>query len=268
MVNIIKPDPISLCTYQLHMGVQETDYVISSGSGFLYSKNEVFYLITNWHNVSGRNPITGECLSKRAAIPDFISTMFRLKNKPGNLERVNIQLYENDKPVWYEHPEHRYKVDVVAIKLEHGLLDRYDLRAINKINFDKEKEEVADEAFIVGYPFLDPTYLQLPIWKKASIASEPDINVDQLPKMLVDTATRSGLSGSPVIMQRHGIHGLVDGTMVSSSVIGRIRTFLGVYSGRIGDDELKAQLGIVWKKKVIEEIINGEVLGSVKIKIV
>lgn len=33
--------------------------------------------------------------------------------------------------------------------------------------------------------------------------------------------------------------------------------FIGVYSGRIGaDDEFKAQLGKVWKKRVIDEIIN------------
>ena len=53
-----------------------------------------------------------------------------------------------------------------------------------------------------------------------------------------------------------------DGVLSDDTLIGRIRGFLGVYSGRIGNDELQAQLGIVWKKKVIEEIITGQTRGN------
>jgi len=42
-------------------------------------------------------------------------------------------------------------------------------------------------------------------------------------------------------------------------LIGEIQNFVGIYSGRIlGKTELEAQLGIVWKKEVIDEIIDGE----------
>ena len=37
--------------------------------------------------------------------------------------------------------------------------------------------------------------------------------------------------------------------------------FLGVYSGRIGADDLKAQLGVVWKAHVVEEIVVAGVQG-------
>jgi hypothetical protein len=115
------------------------------------------------------------------------------------------------------------------------------------------------EAFVIGYPFSKPPRLVLPIWKRASIASEPDLDIDNLPKMLIDTATRSGLSGSPVVMQRIGLHGMEGGVMKGSEIIGRIRNFIGVYSGRIGDNEFKAQLGIVWKARVIDEKVLGKV---------
>ena len=49
-----------------------------------------------------------------------------------------------------------------------------------------------------------------------------------------------------------------------NSLIGRIRGFLGVYSGRIGKGEIHAQLGIVWKSKVIEEIIIGQIRGNIE----
>ncbi len=103
----------------------------------------------------------------------------------------------------------------------------------------------------------------MPIWKRANIASEPDINIDQLPKLLIDTATRKGLSGSPVIMKRSGIHGFEHGQPKPDSLIGTIRNFVGIYSGTIGEDELKAQLGIVWKAHVIDEIIDSNMVGCI-----
>lgn len=264
-MNIIKPDPISFTTHHLHMCFRETDSVLSSGTGFIYKFEDDFYLITNWHNVSGKNPITGQCLSETLAVPDMISTLFRNIEQPENSHRESIILFNDSnmmEPVWYEHPDYANKVDVVAIPIPKDISNKYKLFPINDISFDEEyKEEVADDAYIIGYPFSDMTYLQMPIWKKASIASEPDINIDSLPKMLVDTATRSGLSGSPAIMQRVGIHGMSDGKLLPTTSIGRIRNFLGIYSGRIGDGEFKAQLGVVWKSRVIQEIIKAKKIG-------
>ncbi len=167
------------------------------------------------------------------------------------------------KPLWYEHPVHGHTVDVVVLPLSDTIQSSRALFAINAIDFDAQfSEEVADDAFIVGYPFSEMPYLQLPIWKRASIASEPSVELDKLPKMLVDTATRPGLSGSPVVMQRVGIHGMSNGVVKGLEIIGRIRNFVGVYSGRLGADEEKAQLGIVWKARVIREIIEGKVTGT------
>ena len=205
---IIKPDPVSLTTHHLHLAYE--DGVLGSGTGFTYVWDGELFLITNWHNVTGRHPETKKCLHKGGGLPDKISTLFREREKPAHCSRVTIPLYSDEDrldPVWFEHPEFREKVDVVAIPLPKPILEGKRAFPINEMSFDaKYKTEVADEAFIIGYPFSEVTHLQLPIWKKASIASEPDVNLDQLPKMLVDTATRAGLSGSPVIMQRVGIH--------------------------------------------------------------
>ncbi len=265
-MNIIKPDSISFTTHHLHMCFGETNTVISSGTGFIYKHENECYLITNWHNVSGKNPITGQCLSENLAVPDLVSTLFREIEHPANCKRESIPIFSDTgmmNPIWYEHPEHGHKVDVVAIPIPKAISENYKLFAINDISFDDGfKEEVADEVFVIGYPFSDTTYIQMPIWKKASIASEPDININRLPKVLIDTATRPGLSGSPAIMQRTGIHGIEGGEVKPDTIIGRIRNFLGVYSGRIGDDEFQAQLGIVWKARVINEILEAKQLGT------
>lgn len=67
------------------------------------------------------------------------------------------------------------------------------------------------------------------------------------------------MSGSPVILRRNGIWQEPD------AGIGTRQCFLGIYSGRlIGDTEFEAQLGIVWKKHLIEEIINAGIKDDVK----
>lgn len=38
--------------------------------------------------------------------------------------------------------------------------------------------------------------------------------------------------------------------------------FLGVYSGRLGKGEMEAQLGVVWKASLLDEIIDGNVKGT------
>jgi hypothetical protein len=68
------------------------------------------------------------------------------------------------------------------------------------------------------------------------------------------------MSGSPVVRRQYGQYQTEDGEFVV--IIGAATKFLGVYSGRIGaDDELKAQLGMVWKASVIEEIVSSGVPG-------
>ena len=251
------------------MALSDMSNLLSSGTGFIYRKDGKHFLITNWHNVSGINPVTGKKLFSDGRIPDRISTEFREKGKPSATWREELLLYEDStmsQPQWLEHPEFSHKVDVVALPIEEEISSRYQLYPINIIPFDnKFKEMVADDAFIIGFPFPDLTYLAMPIWKKASIATEPDIDLDQTPKMLVDTATRSGLSGSPVIMQRIGIHGMTSEKLTGTETIGRVRNFIGIYSGRRGEDEEKAQLGIVWKARVIDEIVAGNKKGKAPI---
>lgn len=265
--NIIKPDYLSLITHQLAIAFSETGIIFSYATGFIFHYNDKYFLITNWHNVTGHNPQTGEPLSERhAGLPNIFVTYIRIKNGNGQANLQKIFLYEDDEmtqPKWLVHPFLKEKIDVVAIELDSN--ENLEYSAINKSDFDSDiPPEVGDDCFIIGYPFDGFRYLGLPIWKRGSIATEPSVNEDQLPKILVDTATRPGLSGSPVVYQRTGVHKMKNGEFTDDSLIGTIRGFLGVYSGRIGKGEIHAQLGIVWKSKIIEEIIIGQTRGDIE----
>lgn len=251
----------------------ETDVCMSSATSFLYAYDDMYYLITNGHNITRVNPDTNERIIDSAAFPVKIKTTvrasdFNLPSKVGAIP-IEVPLYEDDsylRPRWYIHPSHGYNVDVVAIPWAGndsytGTIKFYPL---NGNDFDPRfQSTVSDDVFILGYPLDINGGHDLPIWKRGTISTEPSLDLGNLPKFMVDTATRSGMSGSPVIMQRKGFH--QQGTELSlSDIFGTIRNFAGIYSGRIGSsNELEAQLGIVWKPQVIDEILNAKKIGDI-----
>jgi hypothetical protein len=118
--------------------------------------------------------------------------------------------------------------------------------------------QIGMEVFILGYPFAIelPAY---PVWKRGSVASEPDLTrLTGRNYMLVDTASRPGMSGAPVIRRSWTNH------MVEPGVVALVDTplnkFIGVYSGRVPTDHPhEAQIGLVWDGSFIDEIIAGNI---------
>lgn len=255
----IFPDLLSFTSIPITMYFNETKQKLASATGFIYKRKGKLYLITNWHNVTGKNPDTKKQICQHGGVPDIISlTLLKSQIPKIDWQNYTINLYDNKKKAdWLVHPLHKEKVDVVAIELE--IDDSFDgiFKPINDIHFDNFKIEVSDNVYILGFPFELNGGGYFPIWKRASIASEPDIDYGGLPKLFVDTASRKGMSGSPVIFRRMGLHGGENGKLIPKSIMGEIQGFVGVYSGRIGKTEIDAQLGIVWKKDVIDEIIDG-----------
>lgn len=121
---------------------------------------------------------------------------------------------------------------------------------------------VGDDAFVLGYPLGLDGGPKLPIWKRASIATEPHYDLEHLPKILIDTATREGMSGAPVIAVQRGLIQPRGAKSPAENIFGTVESFLGVYSGRVGDDGLGAQLGIVWKASAVDEIVRNGVQGK------
>lgn len=244
---------------KLMFNFKDVNKHISDATGFIFKHKSQQYLITCWHVITGKHNTTHNCLDLRGAIPNKIHFPLLLSKKPIEWRWFQLDLYENDDfsiPLWYEHPNYREKVDVIAILLN-NIPHNINTFPINEYTFDYLKPEVSDEIFILGYPFSLKSAGLFPLWKRGSIASEPDFDHGNLPKILIDTAGKNGMSGAPVICRRTGIHNLVDGKMTNDSMIGTIESFLGVYSSHYdSDSEFEAQLGIIWKSSVILEIIN------------
>nr|WP_256444462.1 trypsin-like peptidase domain-containing protein [Aestuariibacter sp. A3R04] len=242
------------------------------GTAFFYLSGNDSYIITNWHNVTGRHPETGKILHKDLAVPNKLVLHIPIdqakKNelpsgeyKAGWVSK-EMDLYENDVPVWYEHPEHKGRVDAVAIPVGMG---NCMLKAANSDELDLDNVVVRPslDVFVLGYPRGLTGGAKFPIWKRGSIASEPEIDLDKMPKLYIDTATREGMSGAPVYAQDKGYVVPEGKSGPKDAIFGQCRRFIGIYSGRLGaDDDFKAQLGIVWKEKAIVQIIQGKTLGE------
>ena len=95
------------------------------------------------------------------------------------------------------HPGRRVDIAVLPIpfKPEELIISFYPLNILANAAL---RIEIGMEVFILGYPFKiePPAY---PVWKRGSVASEPQLAPLTTDYMLVDTASRPGMSGAPVI---------------------------------------------------------------------
>jgi hypothetical protein len=125
--------------------------------------------------------------------------------------------------------------------------------AFNGLETFEYAPQVSFDVFILGYPLNISGGGSFPIWKRGTIASEPSRDIDTHPKLIVDTASRPGMSGAIVIAQNSGqvLRNIPGGVQMVSAA----RQILGVYSGRV-DDLAEAQLGIVWKWDAVLQIID------------
>lgn len=260
-------DRLSLSAVYIRLLFGETD--LANGSAFLWHHEGRAFLISNWHNFTGRDPQDRKPLSATAGVPDRVVCYLYKKRIPDGQkfdglvwEALSVPLVDADwKPRFYEHPLGSV-VDVAAlpVPLHEDVVPFY----LNEQEFD---DRIAiypgQDVFIIGYPLGVITGEPLPIWKRGTIASEPYVFIEGLKKVLVDTATRRGMSGSFVIAEHTGIFAPTPGSLTLDSWIGSARKILGIYSGRIGPSDLEAQLGIVWHCEVIEEILSKGKLASV-----
>ena len=225
---------------------------LMTATGFVISRNDKLFLITNWHVLAGRSPGTNQPIHPSAAIPDTLRIVHHSKGRLGSWQSTDEPLYNQDgRPRWIEHSQGQ-AIDVVALPLS-IVLPEIEIFPFELTLADADLvPQPAMSVSIIGYPFGLSAGGVWPIWKTGHIATDPDIDFDGSPSFLIDATTRSGMSGSPVVVRSSGGHKTRSGNYI---LAGGITTkFLGIYSGRIRED---AELGRVWRPRVLDEILSG-----------
>ena len=156
---------------------------------------------------------------------------------------VRVPLLNHDSaPLWKEHPLGS-GIDGVAVDVTGHLPEKLFNVCTNECGLQSNYQpNVGDDCFVVGFPKGLSGQGGMPLWKRASIATEPEFDQGKQPIFLIDTATRKGMSGSPVIVRHSGIWN-PSGKIADDSIMGTIFNIIGIYSGRIEDDEMGVQIG-------------------------
>lgn len=207
------------------------------------------FLITNRHNVTGRNQETGEPLCKQtAAIPDTLRVHHNASCGLGSFVAVEVPLYIDCTPTWIEHPTLGNAADFVALRIAQTPdIELYPYRARQDAHMQLEPAQTVS---VVGFPFGERTGPSFAVWATGFVASEPEIDHGGRPVFLIDCRSRVGQSGSPVIL--HNRSGGVSTHENGSEVTNVLNRLLGVYSGRINED---SDLGVVWKAYALADLL-------------
>ncbi len=228
---------------------------LGTATAFVAAHADQHYLVTNWHVVAGRHPDDSKVLSHTGAVPDELVILHNVAGNLGQWFGLQEPLYDRaGKPLWLEHPTHGRRVDVVALPLtETAGAQLYPYDPSNPgpgIVYGP-----SDDLSIIGFPFGITGGGALGIWVQGTVATEPYIEFGGLPCLLVDSRTRSGQSGSPVIAFRVGGYQTAEGTVMG---VGDAEQFVGVYSGRLNEE---SDLGFVWKASALLDIFIGQQRG-------
>jgi Trypsin-like peptidase domain len=251
------------------------DVQLGAATGFFYRFGQSIALVTNWHVLAGADPSDGRLLDRRGFVPNRLVCNINLFDKQVGsvvIKEVEFPLIgEDGQTTWRQSSGQDPAPDIAFILMDDHLPDFEQLGSkimslpadIIVIGTDQERAadrafpQVMDDVFILGYPQGISAQGVLPIWKRGSIATEPLMTaLDNAPVMLVDAATRSGMSGAPVL---HFGRALTtrEGKPVD---LGRsdddLGWLVGVYAGREGVTEVEADmaLGRVWHRDLLDQM--------------
>ncbi|MBO1081743.1 S1 family peptidase [Roseomonas haemaphysalidis] len=256
--------PISASIVMIEMIAELSDHSeisLGTGTGFLEDFEGKKYLVTNWHCVTGRDPLSGQPRATDGVIPNKFKIRFhKIKENSIDVGNPIIGVFDLDEP-WIMHPAGQ-DIDIAAVEIPNDWdFIKYSIRSV--VGAFDPMLAVGDEVFIIGFPLSMGPSGSLPLWKRGSVASEPAVPAFGQPCYLVDSASRPGMSGSPIlgrIISAKDYPNLPgNGPVTKDTLISYTPTwsFLGIYSGRIGVKDLfEAQIGKVWRPETIQEMLG------------
>lgn len=233
---------------------------LGGATGFLFHDSNRTYLVSNYHVLSGYNAETGQAMDKNGYLPGRIKVHFLLDSEGLPDCAIEYPLVdEDDTPLWQAHPTGG-SVDIAALaitpphNIAHFFLDEIEKAPGVRTDFFHVNQEVA----VIGFPVDIRVGGRLPIWKRSVIATEPFSELSGNPKrLLIDTGSRPGMSGSPVIFSGTNLSAIKFDDRVIPVDLPSVKVALGIYSGRIsGADEFAAQLGIVWSMQCVTDVVQ------------
>ena len=172
-------DEFSIKPLYLEAYLEREELLVATG--FVVKKNDLYYLITNWHVVTSRDPIDNRPLSNAGiADPNILKVWFHgLELGHWIQKEINI-IDQGGNPLWLEHIRGK-EIEVVAIPVEISSdVNIYEID-LALANFDL-KLYPSEAVSIIGFPEGLTSGGKFPIWKTGHIIILPilkfrDLNI-------------------------------------------------------------------------------------------
>lgn len=129
---------------------------LASGTGFFVMSADGPVLVTNRHNFTGRDNITGKPLHKECGIPDHAVVTL---HGPGEVHyHIDLVDHENpEAPSWVEHPTLGDKADIVALPVKEmaNIIGENNSVSLDGVSSQGNwhRWDVGSELQVIGYPY-------------------------------------------------------------------------------------------------------------------
>ncbi len=164
----------------------KTGRPMGDGTAFLYRFDGKVYLVTAGHNFSGRHA-EHDGFGLFAAEPTHVRIGLRCPPPPGGkydftkpqeIRRLLLPIIDaGGNPTWFEHPLYGRRVDIAVLPFDvtdpNVLLEPYDAQLMTPPIDPDPRLRPTEEVFVVGYPYGLQSGIDLPLWIRGTIASEP-----------------------------------------------------------------------------------------------
>ena len=231
----------------------------TNATGFFYMQEGLLYLVTTRHVV---------CDEASEHRPDFL--MVSLHSNADDLrcsDDLVIPLYLDGVQQWHEFRSDGAPADVVAVIINDADVVRTRFMAAFRPEETLHRGEtmlLGQDALIVGFPLgFSDSLNNLPIVRRATIASSFSHPFNGNPYFLTDARLHPGMSGSPVIVRA---------SVPSPEVFGQ-REFewrlLGIHSSsldassRDSEHDERLALNMTWYGSLIAEMIPSQSAASI-----
>jgi hypothetical protein len=260
------------------LGDLQTGRPLGDGTAFLYRHDGKVYLVTAGHNFSGRHA-ENDRLGSRGVTPTHVRIGLRSPlppeghkiSEPFSIKRLLLPIVDADEnPLWLEHPQYGRRVDIAVLPFDVTdptvQIEAYEAEPTKPPTAIDPRMRPTEDLFVVGFPYGLQSGIDLPLWIRGTIASEPafywrsDLG-QELPLFLIDSRTREGQSGSPVIFFRPPNTLFLSEQQQLSYTKGPASKLLGVYTGRAfaKDDTGSSDLGFCWRIGEVNTICSEQV---------
>jgi hypothetical protein len=226
---------------------------LTNATGFFYLHDAFLYLVT------ARHVVINEAAHHR---PDRMQ--LSLHSDAADLQKradLSIPLYADGVPQWYQHPHYGAGADVVAVSINnpHVLSSHFVVTfSCNDILNRDEGIPLGQDALILGFPLgFHDTLHNLPIVRRATIASSFSHPFKGEPYFLTDARLHRGMSGSPVIVKYPGRPEDVGDRNSGWRLVGIHSSSLDV-SDRHPDQDERLALNMTWYASLIPEMLLPE----------